>query len=416
MSTSNDPSTFGSNPADVEFPATTLTTLTTPALSKAANGDKYYFTVTAANGDLSSAMSPVQGRRLLLDAPAKAKVVGESATGVTLSWSPLTGIGRYVIQRSSTADFATVDGTYSVPRAYNRMSVNGLAPGTKYYFRVKAQTGNHHGAGTVPVSATTSSGGTVAVRVATYNVLDPTLGAKALAPWSARRKNIARNINASDADIVALQEAGWSKVKGGITPAQDIRNLVSKHMVLSHAGKKGDQMLYSPSKYTAGASGSFTLPRISGDGVRSAIWQDFTDRKTGARFIAVSTHLTSGIENNAGRLRQAKTIVAKVRKLDKSGLPVVLMGDLNSYDDRAATTPMSTFAAAGYLDAELSTPSTATPNLNTWVKATSATGSVRFDHIAVSDSVSVTSTGIEDQPGKASDHRLLWAALTIPTS
>jgi endonuclease/exonuclease/phosphatase family metal-dependent hydrolase len=416
MSTSKDPAAFGQSPADVQFPATTATTLTTQQLSKAATGDRYYFTVTASNRDLSSAVSAVTGHHLLVDPPKKAAIVGTSTTGATVSWSAVAGATKYVIERSSSADFSTVDGTYSVPRAYSRMSVNGLAPGTEYFFRVKAESGSLHGEGSTPVAATTRASGSVALRVATYNVLDPRLGTRSLAPWSERRKNIARTIDAADADIVALQEAGWSKVKHGLTPAQDIRNLIDKRMTLSKAGRKGDQMLYSSATFAAGPHGSFTLPRISGDGVRSAIWQEFRDKSSGAHFIAVSTHLTSGIENNAGRLRQAKTIVAKVRALNKSGLPVVIMGDLNSYDARATTTPMSTFASAGYLDAELSTPATDTPDLNTWVKATSTTGSVRFDHIAVSESVAVTRTAIENLKGKASDHRLLWADLAISTS
>ncbi|CAN5358434.1 hypothetical protein BH11ACT2_BH11ACT2_09070 [soil metagenome] len=416
MSTSSDPAAFGGSPADVQYPATAATTLTTQPLSKAATGDRYYFTVTAANRNLSAAVSAISGRRLLIDPPDRASIVGASTTGVTLAWSRLPDAGKYVIERSSTPAFATIDGTYDVPRAYSRMTVNGLQPGTQYFFRVKAQTGSHHGQASVAVGATTQSSGTADLRVATYNVLDPTLGAKSLAPWKERRKNIARTINAADADIVALQEAGWSRVQGGRTPAQDIKHLISKHMVLSKAGKKGDQMLYSPAKYAAGPHGSFTLPRVSGDGVRSAIWQEFRDKKSGAHFIAVSTHLTSGIEHNAGRLVQAKRILAKVRVINKSGLPIVIMGDFNSYDARAPITPMSTFADAGYVDAELSTPATDTPDLNTWVKATSTTGRVRFDHIAVSDSVAVTRTAIENLRGTASDHRLLWADLAIATS
>jgi endonuclease/exonuclease/phosphatase family metal-dependent hydrolase len=315
-------------------------------------------------------------------------------------------------------DFATIDGSYEVPRAYNRMAVNGLASGTANYFRVKVKDGRRVGQPSAAVAATTSAAGSIDVRVATYNVLDPTLGAKALAPWSERRKNLAKTIDSAGADIVALQEAGWSQVKGGITPAQDLKKLIDKKMVLSKAGYKGDQLLYSPAKYTALKHGSFRLPRIAGDGVRSAIWQEFRDKATGTKFIALSTHLTSGIGNNAGRVRQAKSILSKLKTINPAGLPIVMMGDLNSYDARADVTPMSLFADAGYVDSELSSPATDTPTLNTWVKATSTTGSIRFDHIAVSQSVSVTRTAIENPKlkGPASDHRLLWADIAIATS
>ena len=414
MSTSKDPAAFGSSPADVEFAPTVDTSLSTPALSKAATGEKYYFTVRADNRTLSTASSGVKGGRLLIDPPAEAAASGASASGVSIAWSPVSEATRYVIERSSTPEFATVDASYDVPRAYARTSINGLEAGTGYYFRVRAENGKRVGQASSVVAAATRSTGAMALRVATYNVLDPRLGKK-LAPWSERRKNLAATIDSADADIVALQEAGWSRVSEGRTPAQDLKKLIGKKMVLSKAGYKGDQLLYSPAKLTAGRHGSFRLPRVSGDGVRSAIWQEFRDKATGTHFIAISTHLTSGIDNNAGRARQAKAILAKLRAINAAGLPVVMMGDLNSYDARASTTPMSLFADAGYLDAELTTPETATPTLNTWVKATSATGSIRFDHIAVSDSVAVTRTAIENPKlkGPASDHRLLWADLAI---
>jgi endonuclease/exonuclease/phosphatase family metal-dependent hydrolase len=417
MSVSKDPAAFGASPADVEFPATTETGLATAAISRAVAGDHYFFTVRAANGDLSAAVSEPVSARLLLDPPKKATAVGASTTGVTISWSGVAVARKYVIERSSTPDFAVVDGSYTVPRAYRRMSVNGLAPGTPYYFRVRAEKGSRLGQASPVVTATTLSSGTVDVRVATYNVLDPALG-RSLAPWSVRRKNLARTIDAAAPDIIALQEAGWSRVAGGRTPAQDLARLTKRSLSISKAGYRGDQILYSAKKYAAGDHGSFRLPRISGDGQRSAVWQIFTDRKTHARFVVVATHLTSGKSNNAGRAKQTKTILRKLRAVNHGGLPVVLMGDLNSYDARASITPMSLFAHAGYLDAEISSPVNDTPTLNTWVKATSNTGSIRFDHIAVSETIGVTRTSIENPKlsGPASDHRLLWADIAIATA
>ncbi|MDM4761733.1 fibronectin type III domain-containing protein [Galbitalea sp. SE-J8] len=416
MSTSADPTTFGTNPGDVEFPETTATTLTTDAVD-ASLGQRRYFTVRAANLGLSSATAAPVGARMLIPAPANPAAVGASTSGVTLTWSAVAGARRYVVERSATADFATVDGAYPVPDAYQRTSVNGLAPGTPYFFRIRAESGKHLGENSAVVTATTLSSGSIDARVATYNVLDPTLGTS-LGSWSVRRKNLASTIDDAGADIVALQEAGWSRVAGGKTPAQDLKGLIDKRMKLSKAGYRGDAILYSPAKYTAGSHGVIPLPRISGDGQRVAIWQVLRDKKTKTAFIVLSTHLTAGIQNNAGRVRQAKTILARLPSINKHGLPVVLMGDLNSYDARAAVTPMSLFAAAGLVDAELSTPATDTPTLNTWVKATSPTGSVRFDHIAVSSSVGVNRTEIENPKltGPASDHRLLWADVSIPTA
>jgi endonuclease/exonuclease/phosphatase family metal-dependent hydrolase len=418
MSTSKDPAAFGSSPADAEYVASTGTTFITPELSKASTGEKYYFTVRANNRELSNAVSEPAGARLLIDPPKDVSTAGAGTTGVTLTWAAVTGAKKYVIERSTSQDFATIDGTYDVPLAYTRMSVNGLAAGTQYYFRVRAESGKHVGQASATIAGATLSTGAIDVRVATYNVLDPKIGNASLAPWKERRKNIARTIDSSGADIVALQEAGWSRVSDGLTPAQDLVKLTAKTLSISKAGYRGDQILYSASKYSAGRHGSFRLPRISGDGERSAIWQEFRDKATGAHFITVSTHLTSGINNNAGRVRQANAILAKLDTLNPDDLPIVLMGDLNSYDARADVTPMSLFSEAGYVDAELSTPETTTPNLNTWVKATSPTGSIRFDHIAVSDSVSVTRTAIEDPKlnGPASDHRLLWADIAIATS
>ncbi|MFT4124247.1 MAG: endonuclease/exonuclease/phosphatase family protein [Microbacteriaceae bacterium] len=415
MSTSSDPSAFGQSAADVEFSATTATSLSTDAIDRTA-GDSYYFTVRAENGVLSSASAAPVAARLAIPAPASASIDGTSTSGATISWQAVDGATSYLIEWSTSADFTSIAGSDTVPESYLRSSVYGLTTGTEYFFRVHGVRDSVAGDPSPVVAATTGAGAAASLRVATYNVLDPVLGKSTLGSWSSRRENVAATIDAADADIIGLQEANWSRLADGGTAAEDLQSLLDKTMTLSKAGYRSDALLYDASKYAAGDYGHFDLPYVTSAGTgRDAIWQIFRDKKTGLRFLVVSTHLAALYTSSDDREVQAERIVAKIAKINTAGLPVVILGDLNSYDGRSDVTPMSVFAAAGYTDAELTTPETTSADVNTWVKATSTTGAIRFDHIAVSDEVAVTRTEVEDPDldGPASDHRLLWADVAI---
>jgi endonuclease/exonuclease/phosphatase family metal-dependent hydrolase len=351
-------------------------------------------------------------------------VTGTSGRSVTIAWSGVGGATDYLIQASLAPDFPSVVAELRVPGSYRRMSLNGLLPGTDHHLRVRADAPSGAGRWSRVVAATTLPDAGVPLRVATYNVLDPALDAS-VGPWGTRRVNLAHTIDSVSPDVVFLEEAGWSRLPDGATPASDLAGLAAGNWRVSSAGDSpavedsaGERILYRAGRFAPIRSGRFLLPRVRADRRRSAVWQEFQEVVSGARFLTVATHLSHGTTHNRGRARQARGIVRRLRRINRERLPVVITGDLNSFDGRADVTPMSVFAAAGYIDAGLAAPETDTPLLNTVIAARSPRGRIRIDHIAVSTSIAVLRFSIANPPlpGPASDHRLVWADVAIPAS
>lgn len=413
LSTSADPARFGASPSDIEFPATAATSLAV-TVPQAALDVTYYATVRAENDHVISDLSVPAQARLRLDPPSNVSVAGTSTSSVTLSWDGVPNASGYVIERSGTSDFGTVDASYTVPRAYTRMAVSGLVGASAYFFRVHAMNGDQAGIDSPPITGATDGGPALSLRIATYNVLDATSG-KDVGSWKERRHNVAATIRSAGASIIGLQEANSTTRLGiGTTQARDIARLTGFSLATS-AGLRGNQFLYDAHLYDLGRSGVFHVPQAKGDGYRTAIWQVFVDRATGSRFLVVNAHLSNGDSSYDDQMRasQAAAMMRELTALD-TGLPSILLGDLNSWDTRTDVTPMSTFASNGYVDAGLSTPLTDSSTINTWVKAKSTDGRIRLDHIAVPASVAVDQTEvIADAKTPASDHRLMWASISI---
>jgi endonuclease/exonuclease/phosphatase family metal-dependent hydrolase len=229
------------------------------------------------------------------------------------------------------------------------------------------------------------------LRVATYNVLDPGFGT--LAPWDQRRTNIATTITSSAATVIGLQEAGWTDVAAGVSVARDLATLTG--LTLSDASFSGDAILYDPLVWSSGEGGHFLLPRGRGDRRRSAVWQQLRHRESDQLFLFVATHFSHGPERARARFRQARRIARRVRSLNRTDIPIIVLGDFNSWAGRSARTPLDAFAAAGYRE------------------AVPTEHAHRLDHIFVSPDLTVSAIVVADEPasGHASDHQLVWADL-----
>lgn len=243
-------------------------------------------------------------------------------------------------------------------------------------------------------------------RVATYNVLDPGFGT--LAPWDERRENVAATIIASGASIVALQEAGWTSVREGITLARDVAALTG--FELSTASHSGDAIVFDPQVWSAGDGGHFALPHGRGDRRRSAIWQHLRDHHSGEHLLIVATHLSHGPERAWARIRQARRIARQARSINQGNDPVVVLGDFNSWAGRDKRTPLDTFSTAGFTEAIPPAGPDGTPGIGSIVGSHPGQ---RLDHILVSPNLLVVDASVADPKlsGPASDHRLVWADL-----
>jgi len=233
------------------------------------------------------------------------------------------------------------------------------------------------------------------LRAATFNVRT----ARATSDrrqWLERAPDVARQIIAYRPGIVALQELGPGRADGrsGSTASYP-RQTTSLVSALRRAGNQtyalvrttpyvkpglpsgsqGARILYDTSRYqlrsscpeTASGSNwssscSIPMPVYPGKGEgerRRAVYAELADRTTGQRFFVVSAHLDSYHSSSASkersleahRGRQISAVIAGMAKINTDRLPIVLGGDLNSWqNNRVADDAHEILAARGYYD------------------------------------------------------------------
>jgi endonuclease/exonuclease/phosphatase family metal-dependent hydrolase len=207
------------------------------------------------------------------------------------------------------------------------------------------------------------------VRVMTYNVLHDSAagtkeGSEVVAPWSLRRVPAIALIKKANPDVLGLQEASdWvdATKRPGVRIADDVaqglgpgRYTVADTEVRppqSHWMRTARYILYRTATYTAAAKGGH-WDLAPG---RFAAYQELQNRTTGARFLAVSVHLSYGAGRVADLQRQAET-----RKLlgfaaayqAKAHVPVIYVGDFNSHEGHEVDGPGLVMRAAGVADAD----------------------------------------------------------------
>ncbi|HET9656127.1 MAG TPA: hypothetical protein VFP72_12280 [Kineosporiaceae bacterium] len=117
-------------------------------------GTRYYYRVQATypsiNGLPAAASNLSASVNLTVRAPSTpgnltltaTAVAGPPASAnVNLTWTAGTGAGSYVIQRSTSSTFATVQATLTVSGTTLNYTDTGLARNTRYYYRIQAVNG-----------------------------------------------------------------------------------------------------------------------------------------------------------------------------------------------------------------------------------------------------------------------------------
>lgn len=142
---------------------------------------------------------------------------------------------------------------------------------------------------------------------------------------------IARVINDSGVDVVALQEVDVNNQRSGET--LDQAREIAERTGMQHFFAKGIDLLGGEygvailSKYPIVQTKRYALPMIKGTKGEPRALAVATLLVDGKKVIIANTHLDLTEEN---RLRQAEFIV---RKLKKKRHPVILCGDLNAAPD-----------------------------------------------------------------------------------
>lgn len=214
---------------------------------------------------------------------------------------------------------------------------------------------------------------------ATFNIAKP--NNTAVPAWKKRREAIGRTINESNSDVIGLQEATQIRVvgEGGarMTHWQDIQAMSAAGGYVptttevdtcqpnscihsAHILYKADKVKQVDLPEGIPSAGQGRLTDIV-DGLRYAKTREFSWayleglNGTGV-FLAVSLHLNN--EKNARGKKDRELVGAAFTKwaedLNKAsgleGVPMILMGDFNSYDNREPKGMLFELAEDGWLD------------------------------------------------------------------
>ena len=307
--------------------------------------------------------------------------------------------------RRSPKPFSVSGTRRSVTLTAAQLASAGASLGSANHLFYRFRAVNHTSAGTTtrawpylqsvgvrPVSSGT--GGTV-LRVASFNVHTAT-PVSGFPSWQSRVGKVADTILSRNPGVVGLQELGITPANGSTTPsltAQTQAQSLVATLAAKGAGRyklvrtnryvapgtasaiQGARILYDSSRYrlvsscpdtTNGAiwSSSCIVPlRLrSGDSEwvrRHAAYATLEEVATGRRFVVVSAHLDQRHSSNATtdkayetlRAGQVADVLARVAAVNTAGLPVVLAGDLNTYQQNVGGyLAHDALVRAGYYD------------------------------------------------------------------
>lgn len=370
--------------------------------------------------------------------------------------------------------------SYTLSAAKAKKSGAALGSGNHLYYRFSAVNKTKAGSRTrvypglravLPAPARVGAG--TDLRVASYNVasVKATLKKPGLA-WDSRRTKVASTILSSGAGIVGVQELGpGNKHTGGSLngAARQTDDLVSTlhgaarksgsaarfRLVRttpyvapgSKQGSQGARILYDTSRYqllsrcaetTGGreysSSCTITMPILARDSravERKAAYARFKDSASGKTFYVVSAHLdprkdTKATKGRYDKLRrtQIRTVMTSIDRINTTKDPVIVTGDLNSWQNNQLTgsMPHRALVSAGYLDGSSSKKRSGaqygtTTQWQTKAKRASTGFGSRLDYVlakGVRGSVRYQAHVTKTDARRASDHHLVSAQFRLP--
>lgn len=279
-------------------------------------------------------------------------------TSIAASWPALVGSGAsYVAELAEDEAFTDpVRKTTSAPS----VRYGHLRASTPYYLRVMAVDSS--GAPLTDWSLATVSPSTQQpLRVGSYNIRKAQAADSRAnsSPWSVRRTAVAATILGQDPDVVGLQEASWQNVRGS-TASQfgDLLSLLGEDWDVTNGrgidGTQGVRTIYNRTRLTLLGQGFEKLAGSNAYGAyRYVTWAKFRQLSTNKTFLFANVHLVDTKSKKAARARAAEAAqaVRAITRHNRTNLPVVLVGDLNSSKFRKPTNaPYDVITKAGYID------------------------------------------------------------------
>lgn len=261
-----------------------------------------------------------------------------SPNTVTLKWTATKNTTRYQVQRATDKKFTKGVVSTTTNDAANRLIVDRLRPNTSYYWRVRPLNGRNAGEYSDIIKAGTT-GKTIDFTFATYNICS-----ESCSGIRNRRWRMAELVAKNDVDILALQEAGGGRVGPVVAEAFESRET---GLTRAEGGAKTRYIFYDAKKYRQLDGGWFKFGR----GMPGAAWAKLEERRSGLRFIVVSTHLTPNDGADGQRASQTKELFERLEKINREKVPVFYGGDFNSHRKHRSDGPEKVMTANDYVNA-----------------------------------------------------------------
>jgi len=404
-------------------------------------------TLTAAVRDGQTYFVRVVPQRHGLSAPAVVgsvttplKVLGKvgkpfaepvSTDSMTVRWPAATNASGYTIALMKTPKSKATWTTTSTKAQATLTGVNrkkaGL--GAVFYLKVVAtRYGQTHttskAIATTLLPGKTSKKASFTAKVSSYNLLKPSETDAEHRSWEKRYTVAAKALRGLD--IVGLQETPWKKFDGArpvVKVAKVAKLSVARHLKSSKpCTTTSEPILYRKSKFTVVACG---VQKVStGNPKRYASWATLKEKRSGRLVFVTNAHLVAyaGAESSRDprvqklRANEAKKLLSSIKKHNKHHAPVIVLGDLNSYANRAAVTPIDVLAKGGFVSAEMVAPTRLDADVSSFHGFSAPASSGRhLDHVLVDSRSSVLRYAVRATDAKKapSDHFQIVASVRV---
>ncbi|WP_029287177.1 endonuclease/exonuclease/phosphatase family protein [Cellulomonas sp. HZM] len=301
--------------------------------------------------------------------PGKPFVEPVSTSSLDVRWGAATDATGYSVQLLATPKGKPVATATSSKPEVTLQHVDRAKLGSVFWVRI---TSNRFGLSTArskPVPTTLLPGTpgrsrSFTATFASYNLLKPSETDAEKRSWQKRYAVAGAALRG--VDVAGLQETPWKKFNGK-RPVQVVAKkaglVVAKH---PHSSKPctttSEPILYRASKFTVVHCG---VDQLATKGPkRYASWALLKERESGRTVLVTSAHLVAYAGTSSSRTPavqkqravQAKRLVKAIAKHNAHESPVVVLGDLNTYPNRATVTPLDVLASAGYAPSEMTAP------------------------------------------------------------
>ncbi len=421
--------------------------------------------------------SPVVARPSKVSTPY---ITASSPHTLTVAWPEASGARRYTVHIASTPARAskTKKQSHRSRGPHTALKIKGLRTNARYCFTVRAVRGGKVGARSLPVCGHTLRRSVNAsdskVSVATFNVCASAANCRA---WTQKRENaIVRRIVDVKADVVAVQEvtrradklarrlaaygyAHYTQRESKLDEAIYYRTSALEMSVAtrpvqsceieSYRGPNDTATWRFPRHFDAasqqwfgfGTTGWFTEEpvcrtrqiateregRLGSPTGATAAWAALRLKRTGKSYIFVSAHLSHGPTKAAGRLRgrETKQLIRGAKQV-ADGLPIIFMGDFNSYRGATDDPPRREMARQGWVDTFDNSATYTRPYVSSFNGWGSRVETLRYwgghiDRIFIRSSMGSTNWKVVAKVSKrryigtkASDHNVVRTTITLP--